>query len=337
MSLLRRGPAAAALVVLVLLGFLAAGCGSTTTVTVTSAVPQVDRATGDKEPIRFGAASGVRCGVELWPLKTLIDPNSGQVQLDPVLSTSIAAVNALPPPSDPTTRQGDNFELHAYRVTDYLVGYKLEADNDWHIVLSDDGSESSGHTMIVEIPNPACTEPPLEPTVSRVLAQITQARAAFESAFPPANACFSCNLKTQVTVIGAGFFDKLHGQHGVAVNGAELHAVVGFQVGGGPPPVTTTTSSTTTPATTTSASTTAATTTAPSTTSTTTLPTTAPAATSTAPGTSTVTATAKPVPTPPPSPEHGKGCNLYPGRHWYQHTYHSYCRSFFFFTKYGAA
>jgi hypothetical protein len=330
-SLLRRGPAAAALVVLGLLGFLAAGCGSTTTVTVTSAVPQVDRATGDKEPLRFGAASGVRCGVELWPLKTLIDPNSGQVQLDPVLPTSIAAVNALPPPSDPTTRQGDNFELHAYRVTDYLVGYKLEADNDWHIVLSDDGSESSGHTMIVEIPNPACAEPPLEPVVSRVLAQITQARAAFESAFPPANACFSCNLKTQVTVIGVGFFDKLHGQHGVAVNGAELHPVIGFQLGGGPPPVTTTTSSTTTEATPTSATTTAPTT-APSTTSTTTPPTTAPAATGTAP----VTTTPKQVPTPPPSPEHGKGCNLYPGRHWYRHRYHTYCRPFFFFTKYGA-
>jgi hypothetical protein len=247
----------------------------------------------------------------LWPLKTLIDPNSGQVQLDPVLSTSIAAVNALPPPSDPTTRQGDNFELHAYRVTDYLVGYKLEADNDWHIVLSDDGSESSGHTMIVEIPNPACAEPPLEPVVSRVLAQITQARAAFETAFPPANACFSCNLKTQVTAIGVGFFDKLHGQHGVALNGAELHPVIGFQVGGGPPTPTVTTTTVRTTTRTTGTATTgtkATTTTAPTTT-----------------------------PTPPPSLQHGKGCNLYPGRHWYQHRYHSYCRANFSFTKSGSS
>ena len=280
--------------------------------TVTGVTQQADRGTGEQEALRLAAASGVRCGVELWPIKTLTDANAGQVQLDPVLSTSIAAVNALPVPSDPTTRQGNNFELHTYRVTAYLTGYKLEADNDWHIVLSDDGSESQGHTMIVEIPNPACAQPPLEPTTSRVLTQITQARAAFETAFPPAGACFACNLKKQVTVIGVGFFDKLHGQHGVAVNGAELHPVIGFQVGGGPPPppVTTTTQATTTTATTT-------------------------ATTTTAPTTTTVTTTPSPVPTPPPTPHHGDGCDLYPGRHWYQRTYHSYCRSYFFFTKYG--
>ena len=207
---------------------------------------QPDSGTGEQEPLRVGLAGGIKCGVELWPIKTLTDPNAAQVQLDPVLPTSIAAVNALQVPADVTTREGDNFELHAYQVTAFLIGYKLEADNDWHVVLSDDGSEAQPHTMIVEIPNPACAQPPLEPTTSRVLSQITQARAAFETAFPPAKACFSCNLKTQVTVIGVGFYDRLHGQHGVAVNGAELHPVIGFEVGGGPPPPVTTTSSTTT-------------------------------------------------------------------------------------------
>jgi len=293
---------AAGLGVLALLGFSAAGCGGTRTVTRTVTIAKAayqapDRGKGEPERLKAAVATGVRCGVELWPIKTLIDTNSGQVQLDPVLPTSITAVNALQVPSDPTTRQGDNFELHTYRVTAFLVGYKLEADNDWHIVLSDDGTETKGHTMIVEIPNPACAQPPLEPTASRVLAQITQARAAFETAFPPANACFSCNLKTQVTVIGVGFFDKLHGQHGVANNGAELHPVIGFLVGGGPPPTTTTTNSTTTQATTSTGTT--------------------------------------PVPTPPPVSQHGKGCNRYPGRHWFRHKYHSYCRSNFFFTKYG--
>ncbi len=292
-GILARG---VSLVAVALLGFLAAGCGTKTvtrTVTVARALAQKDVGTGPQEPLRLAAASSVRCGSELWPIKALIDPNAAQVQLDPVLPTSVAAVNALPLPSDPTTRQGDNFELHAYRITAFLTGYKLEADNDWHIVLSDDGSETPGHTMIVEIPNAACAEPPAESTTSRVLAQITQARAAFETAFPPAKACFSCGLKTEVTVVGVGFFDKLHGQHGVAVkNGAELHPVIGFQVGGGPtPPVTTQTSTTTT--------------------------------------------TSTPAPTPPPTREHGKGCNRYPGQHWYKHKYHSYCRPNFFLTKYG--
>jgi hypothetical protein len=294
---------AAGLSAVALLGFLAAGCGGTKTVmrTVTiakAAYQPPDRGNGEPEPLKAAAASGVRCGVELWPIKTLIDVNASRVQLDPVLPTNIAAVNALQVPSDPTTRQGDNFELHTYRLTAYLVGYKLEADNDWHIVLSDDSTETSGHTMIVEIPNPGCAQPPSESTTSRVLSQITQARAAFETAFPPANACFSCNLKTQVTVIAVGFFDKLHGQHGVALNGAELHPVIGFLPGGGPPATTTATS-------------TSSTTTQPTTTATTT------------------------VPTPPPVSGHGKGCNRYPGRHWYRHNYYGYCRSYFLFTKYG--
>jgi hypothetical protein len=289
--------------VLALLGFSAAGCGETKTVmrTVTlakAAYQPPDRGRGEPEPLKASLATGLRCGVELWPIKTLLDKNADQVQLDPVLPTSIAAVNALPAPSDPTTREGDNFELHAYRITAYLVGYKLEDDNDWHVVLSDDGSETNGHTLIVEIPNPACAQPPLEKTTSRVLAQITQARAAFETAFPPAKACFSCNLKTLVTAIGVGFFDKLHGQHGVAVNGAELHPVIGFLVGGEPPPTTTATNSTTTQPTTTTETT--------------------------------------PVPTPRPVSRHGKGCNRYPGRHWFKRKYHKYCRSYFFFTKYGS-
>jgi hypothetical protein len=312
--------AVAALAVLAVLGFLGAGCGSTKTVARTVTVAQAarlqpDSGTGEQEPLRVGLAGGIKCGVELWPIKTLTDPNAAQVQLDPVLPTSIAAVNALQVPADVTTRQGDNFELHAYQVTAFLIGYKLEADNDWHVVLSDDGSEAQPHTMIVEIPNPACAQPPLEPTTSRVLSQITQARAAFETAFPPAKACFSCNLKTQVTVIGVGFYDRLHGQHGVAVNGAELHPVIGFEVGGAPPPVTTTSSTTT-------QITTGATTTTQTTTTTATVPTTTAVTTTT-------------VPTPPPTPQHGNGCNLYPGRHWYQHNYHSYCRPYFFLTKYG--
>ena len=121
-----------------------------------------------------------------------------------------------------------------------------------------------------------------------------------------------------MTVIGVGFFDRLHGRRRVAVNGAELHPVIGFEVGGAPPPVTTTSSTTT-------QTTTAATTTTQTTTTTATVPTT----------TTTTVTTTPTVPTPPPTPRHGDGCNLYPGRHWYQHNYHSYCRPYFFLTKYG--
>ena len=85
--------------------------------------------------------------------------------------------------------------------------------------------------MIAEIPLSACA------SGSKVLAQITKARAAFEAAHSQTQECFNC-LHQLVTLVGVGFFDKLHGQTGVAPNGAELHPVLGFALGGAPPVVT---------------------------------------------------------------------------------------------------
>jgi hypothetical protein len=39
-----------------------------------------------------------------------------------------------------------------YKLSATLTQYKLEADSDYHLVLSD----GNGHTMIAEIPHPAC-------------------------------------------------------------------------------------------------------------------------------------------------------------------------------------
>jgi hypothetical protein len=220
---------------LAVLGVLAAGCGTTRTVTVTTTThrPALGAAQFDQDPVTVPLpAAGIRCGSELWPIKTLTDPGAADVQLDPVVPTTIGAINNVPLPADPTTRAVDNFELHAYQVTAFIIGYKLEDDNDWHVVLSDDGSEEQPHTIIVELPNPACAQPPLEAATSRVLEPMIEARAAFETAFPPAKACFVCGLKTQVTALGIGFFDRLHHQHGVGPKGAELHPVIGFQLGG---------------------------------------------------------------------------------------------------------
>ena len=42
-----------------------------------------------------------------------------------------------------------------FRVSATLTEFKLEADSDYHLVLSD----GAGHTMISEIPDPACVGP----------------------------------------------------------------------------------------------------------------------------------------------------------------------------------
>jgi hypothetical protein len=85
---------------------------------------------------------------------------------------------------------------------------KNEADSDRHIVVSD-----GSRTMVVEIPDPACVGNSPWKTL------ISNARQAFTG------------QTGTVTVRGVGFFDKIHGQTGIAPNGIELHPVLGICFG----------------------------------------------------------------------------------------------------------
>jgi hypothetical protein len=67
---------------------------------------------------------------------------------------------------------------------------------------------------------------------SRVLEEITTVRRAVEAQFPAVAAGGrQDNLTVPVTVTGVAFFDRLHGQDGVAENGIELHPILSFQAG----------------------------------------------------------------------------------------------------------
>ena len=72
-------------------------------------------------------------------------------------------------------------------------------------------------TMIVELPEADCTAGPFTTALS-------QARATFDvrhQATPRLQ-----HVNEPVTVRGVGFFDRIHGQTGVAPNGIELHPVL---------------------------------------------------------------------------------------------------------------
>ena len=87
-------------------------------------------------------------------------------------------------------------------------------DSDYHLVL-DDGL---GETMIAEIPSADCI------AASPFKSAIAAVRAAFFIRFHPASSFKS--TRAGVTVSGVGFFDRIHGQTGVAHNGIELHPVL---------------------------------------------------------------------------------------------------------------
>jgi hypothetical protein len=167
------------------------------------------------------------CGKERWDVKTLTDPEASRVDLTPQLATVAYLVN-LPAPAQPTSREPA--ECLVYELKGTITMAKMETDSDYHMVL-DDGR---GNTMIIEAPSLGCC------SGSRVADQIAAVRAAVEAHFPPvAQGALSAlgqpitvTASVPVTVTGVAFFDRLHHQTGVALNGIELHPLLSFNPGG---------------------------------------------------------------------------------------------------------
>ena len=157
------------------------------------------------------------CGKERWSVKTVTDKDAAKVQEAPTPGT-INQLRQIAAPINPNVRPDSRYsptELTTYEVTGYITLLKAEADQDYHLVLADD----TGRTMIVESTHPDCA------LKSRFKTEIDQARAALDQAF---KGPISKPIKTRrlATVTGVGFFDHIHGQTGVALNGIELHPIL---------------------------------------------------------------------------------------------------------------
>jgi hypothetical protein len=191
----------------------------------------------DQEALRVNHFSSTgSCGVERWAVKTGTDADAGLINLQSVTPTTIATLAALPTPGTlPSNNRIQPTETTVFQLQDTLTVYKLESDSDYHLVLQD----TSGKTMIVEIPDPACVG-----SSSPLLSDIQRARSEFDAVFTATTSFKTANVP--VTVIGVGFFDFLHGQTGVAPNGIELHAILDVQFGSGTPTPTPTPTSTAT-------------------------------------------------------------------------------------------
>ena len=162
-------------------------------------------------------SSGQPCGTERWPVKTETDADSNLVNLNNINSTTIANLVALASPSSkPENNRVQPTDTTVFVLNATVTQYKLESDDsDYHIVLSD----SSGRTMIAEIPLPGCVG-----SGSPFLTAITNARVAFNAQLTATTSFKPANIPVQIK--GVGFFDFLHGQTGVAPNGIELHPVL---------------------------------------------------------------------------------------------------------------
>jgi hypothetical protein len=167
-------------------------------------------------------AAGLACGAERRAVKMVTD----HAPIDPrPIATTVEALAALPlatPVHGHEPRGVRPEEFHVYQVEAVIGFAKRETDQDAHIVLLDGLS-----TMIVESVHPRCA------AGSVVLPQIKAVRASILKAIGAKNVTTAAlrRLKgKRVRVTGVFFADKLHGQTGVAVNGAELHPILGFEL-----------------------------------------------------------------------------------------------------------
>jgi hypothetical protein len=163
------------------------------------------------------ADSASACGTERWDVKTLSDPAAPSL-LTTTVFTTVDALRAMKVPGalalhTPRFKE----ERQVYTVRGNVKGAKLEADSDFHVVIAD---TVSAKTMIVEFSDPAC----VANTTWRP--QIAAARKAFVGFFGTPVATKFSTLSGSVQFTGVLFFDKLHGQRGVAPNGVELHPVL---------------------------------------------------------------------------------------------------------------
>ncbi|GAC1351641.1 MAG: hypothetical protein NVSMB1_06600 [Polyangiales bacterium] len=157
------------------------------------------------------------CGRERWAVKTGVDGGAKSIR-PPATPTTIASLRALVPPSSllPTTRASPVEDQFFVLKNVSLTFSKIEADQDLHMVLTD----SAGHTMIAEIPSASCV------TSGPWASAIATARKTATANLPSMG-----SQRLTVSVVGVGFFDKIHGQTGVAPNGIELHPVLGICFG----------------------------------------------------------------------------------------------------------
>ena len=179
-----------------------------------------------------GTTCGTSCGVQRWHIKTLDDGDEHLINWNPSLA-SVTDLASIPVPSgynqyNDTTRYAPT-ETQVYTVRAVLVGWKTEADNDFHIVIADPNNPSN--TMIVEPPSSACSaacDSGFGPMYDSV-------RSKLSSCFGAPTGTFTRFSQTVVAdFTGVPLFDALHGQTGVAPNGIELHPLldVSFVSGG---------------------------------------------------------------------------------------------------------
>lgn len=171
-----------------------------------------------------GGSCGTTCGVQRWHIKTLDDGDESKINWNPVLA-SVTTMRSFPVPNpynqyNDTTRYAP-YEIQAYTVRAVLVGWKTEADHDYHLVVADPNNPNN--TMIVEPPDSTCSDA-CDSGFGSVYSALRSKLTTCFGQVPSSFTNFPAGVVVDLT--GVPLFDAVHGQTGVAPNGIELHPLL---------------------------------------------------------------------------------------------------------------
>lgn len=171
---------------------------------------------------------GTHCGTERWAVKTVTDSDAHLIDTVTIWSSVMELRGYTKPDILPENRRISPLEFRIFKVHAWAIGCKSEADSDFHVVIAD--SVKKTLTMIAESPDTNCalvcgsTFRPLIASARRAVAKYLRCKRIYRKFAKP----------MPLTVMGVAFFDKIHGQTGVAPNGIELHPITVLQPGWSP-------------------------------------------------------------------------------------------------------
>lgn len=159
------------------------------------------------------------CGRERWAAKTLADGSRFSQSIIPANIEDLRDA-ARPFGVDGMDAPRVAAERRFYHIHGELLGFKLEDDQDIHLVIAPVGNRQQ--TMIAEIPDPNC----MHGAPAAYVHDVAVARLDFVKHYgiPPVRMFRLAYLPIDLT--GALFFDFGHDQDGAAPNQAEIHPVM---------------------------------------------------------------------------------------------------------------
>ena len=175
---------------------------------------------------RFGlaacAVATLACAVNRAQVKSLSDPTATAIQFEPVIDTTIAALNAIPSRCGPANnRRARTEEFHVYRVVGTVGRVRRKRDHDIHIVLAD--PTRPDQRLIVESDDPGFRLNFASPYHGK----LADARQMLDALMTQAGVSQLDDLSGMtVRVAGVGFFDISHFQKGRSRSCIELHPVL---------------------------------------------------------------------------------------------------------------